>query len=386
VSIVIPAYDRTDSLCEVLTSLARQDYSRDMYDVVIAAFRLPEHEAGRISHATSGLSNTVVEVPGSSWNVSHARNIGISSSTGDIVLLLDADIVVQPSFLREHVRCHSSNACAVAGSVTSFAPYLEKGVEATSWSHVNNQEDEGNAREHTFDARWNIIDRFRADAATDSAAGTEPPAIDGGRIPLPWAFFWSGNVSIRRDLVHAYGLLFDDSFEGWGAEDMEWGFRIWQAGVKMLFNKRANGLHRPHERNVAENVASEKANLCRLIRKHPCLAVEVVARYNDIEGNLRFDGICANLQQVFGHTADGIDCFMAIENDGKTSRATIGVSSDQIRCYSHHQTYQMLGIATWFATKELDEVQILKEARQLPPWLYEEVLREAHRVGKSVVR
>jgi glycosyltransferase involved in cell wall biosynthesis len=384
VSVVIPAYGRTRNLCETLSHLAKQEYARDLYDVVIAAFRLPEHEADEVSKAAAGMRIALVEVPGDSWNVSRARNAGIAGGTGEIVLLLDADIAVPSTFLREHLACHSSDTCAVAGAVKSFAPYLETRNETVLKTSASNCR-AGKAPESVLDARWDIIDKAVEEAHLEDGDPPKLRAVHGGCIPLPWAFFWSGNVSISRRFLEDHNLFFDESFEGWGAEDMEWGFRAWQARATMFFSKHASGVHLPHERNLADNIVSEQANLRRLIRKHPCLPAEVVARYNDIEGNRRFGEIHSCVQRMFGQPAGCIGCFMAVENDGAMKRAAMGIDGREVLTYNRCDVYPMLGLATWFGDGTLDEVRIAKQLRQLPSWLWEEVLREAHRVGKCVV-
>jgi GT2 family glycosyltransferase len=382
VSVVIPVYSRTDNLCITFAHLAKQTYARDLYDIVIGAFRLPARDVDKLSKATVGMKTKIVEVAGESWNVSRARNTAIAEGTGDIILLLDADIAVLPTFLHQHVGCHSSDACAVAGAVESFTPYQKSADETDS-------ENPGcgfhpKARKPELDARWEVIDKMRCGFRAEDNNMFSATAVSGRCIPLPWAFFWSGNVSISRCFLEAHCLMFDESFEGWGAEDMEWGFRAWKAGASMLFCRRANGMHLPHDKNVAENIISEQANLRRFIQKHPCLPVEVVTRYNDMDGNRRFNEISSGIQRVFHQTTEGIGCFMAIRNDRSERCAAVGIDADEARGYDPRDVYPILGIATWFCDCELDEVRVSKRLRRLPPWLLEEVLREAHRVGKSV--
>lgn len=384
-TIIIPTYRRTDSLCRVLASLVSQEQCGCSYDIVVAGFCMSHADAARASDAAAGLRHRIVSVPGATWNVSRARNVGIGSSTGDVLILLDADILVGPGFLDEHLRCHSSSGCAVAGAVASFNPYLEEdrdtGIDASL------SDDCGGTTDATaLDARWDVITRCIASANLENTAsqGTVAHVVEGRHIPLPWAFFWSGNVSIRRQLIGDHSLLFDESFEGWGAEDMEWGFRAWQSGVPMLFNRHASGLHLPHERNIEGNVASERANLCRLIRKHPCLTAEVVARYNDIEGNLRFKEIAEAVNDVFGQSEAEFGCAISVDDSGNAPHVVFGLRSEEAR-RREQVSYRMLGIATWFADQEIECVYLSPRLKHLPEWLYQDVLREAQRVGRKRV-
>ncbi len=383
-TIIIPAYSRTDSLCRVLASLVSQEDCGYSYDIVVAGSRMSHTDVTRASYAAAGVRHRIVSVPGATWNVSRARNVGIANSTGDVLILLDADIVVGPGFLREHLRCHSSGVCAVAGAVASFNPYLKEdrvvGVSASL------RDDCGGTRDATtLDARWDVITRCIASADVENATsqGTLTHVVKGEHIPLPWAFFWSGNVSINHQLIGDHSLLFDESFKGWGAEDMEWGFRAWQSGVPMFFNRHAIGVHLPHERDVAANVASERANLRRMIGKHRCLSAEIVARYNDIEGNLRFQELTEAVNSIFGHSEDGCNCMISIDERGTSPKAVFGLRSEDAG-HRDQMSYRMLGIATWFADQELESVVLSPLLRHLPEWLYQEVLREAVRIGRHI--
>ena len=109
-------------------------------------------------------------------------------------------------------------------------------------------------------------------------------------VPLPWAFCWSGNISGPATLLQQEQLLFDENFVGWGAEDLEWAFRLTRAGATVLFNKRPAGFHQPHYRNVQNNMRTERASMPRFLEREAplCLLVEAVVRYNDIVANKLF--------------------------------------------------------------------------------------------------
>jgi len=368
-SIVIPAYNRTRNLCEILTHLLGQTYPHERYEILVAAFRLPEGEAEQIRAAAESLSLRIVAVPGDRWNVSKARNEGIAKAIGDIVLLLDADIAACPGLLAAHAACHQTRGCAVAGAVGSFAPYDEsRNTEVRQSCEL--------------DARWGFVEEALARASPGTLADQSyfAPATC---IPLPWAFFWSGNVSIERCFLRDNHLYFDESFEGWGAEDMEWGLRVFQAGASMFFSRGALGIHLPHERDLAANVMSERANLRRLVAKHRCLTAEVVACYNDIEGNKRYAQIRECIVDVFGGAKRYNGCHISVWTNGSKKIAVFGLSSEEAMNHDPRYTYPMLGIATWLSDSELDEVRISQRIYRLPPWLRRDVEREAMRVEVS---
>jgi hypothetical protein len=48
-----------------------------------------------------------------------------------------------------------------------------------------------------------------------------------------------GNSSVRKDDV----VLFDEQFQGWGSEDRDWAFRVYNSGVNMHVLERTGLVH-----------------------------------------------------------------------------------------------------------------------------------------------
>ncbi|HEU5111609.1 MAG TPA: hypothetical protein VFT95_23975, partial [Micromonosporaceae bacterium] len=67
----------------------------------------------------------------------------------------------------------------------------------------------------------------------------------------------------------------DEGFVGWGAEDMELGYRLHHAGVRLVMSRRAWAIETPHRRDVAANLASNIQNLRLFQSKHDCPETEL---------------------------------------------------------------------------------------------------------------
>lgn len=98
-SVVIPAYNCADVLPVQLEALARQEHEGD-WEIVVSDNRssdrtreVAEKEADRL-----GLQLRVVDAS-AAQGVSHARNAGVDASTGDLILLCDADDEVSPGWI-----------------------------------------------------------------------------------------------------------------------------------------------------------------------------------------------------------------------------------------------------------------------------------------------
>ncbi|GAA1682640.1 hypothetical protein GCM10009830_32260 [Glycomyces endophyticus] len=113
VSVVIPAHGHQDKLDVTLASLAAQTYPPGLLEVVVVddgstpPLRLPEirPESTRIA----------APLPGG-WASAHATNSGAAQSDGDVVLRLDADMLVFDDHVASQLRWHhAADYLAVLG-------------------------------------------------------------------------------------------------------------------------------------------------------------------------------------------------------------------------------------------------------------------------------
>jgi hypothetical protein len=96
--------------------------------------------------------------------------------------------------------------------------------------------------------------------------------------------------------VERHSLYFDPEFRGWGAEDLEWGFRVSRAGIPIAFADELWGIHLPHARSGALNASQERSNLARFLRKWPCFDVELVCAFGPVVANQRYDELMEELR------------------------------------------------------------------------------------------
>ena len=125
---------------------------------------------------------------------------------GEIVLFNDADILASPDLLSTHLRRHRQRTgIAIVGlevQVKDFAEYEFKRDNPQRRGHLH------------------------------------PPS----RKALSWLYFLTGNASVRRaDLLRAGG--FDESFTGYGHEDLELGYRLQRLGIAILYEPAAVNYH-----------------------------------------------------------------------------------------------------------------------------------------------
>jgi glycosyltransferase involved in cell wall biosynthesis len=237
ISVVIPTYNRIDTLARVLPTLLAQDLASSDYELLVCDSNSNDGTAELLAGVTAEHSN-VRHLTGAFAGRAAARNAGIAAARGEVVLFNDADILASPELLSTHARRHRERrGIAVVGlevQVKDFEEYLYK-------------------RDHP-DARGHL----------------HPPS----RKRLSWLYFLTGNASVRRDDLLRAGC-FDEDFTGYGHEDLELGYRLRRLGIEIVYEPRAVNYHC---QDVSHDDQKAKMRLAgrstaRFYRKHPDFAV-----------------------------------------------------------------------------------------------------------------
>lgn len=204
-SVVIPTYNRLDTLAHVLPTLLAQDLEPSKYELLVCDSNSSDGTARYLAQLQTKHPG-VRHLPGAYGGRAAARNAGIMAARGEIVLFNDADILASPNLLSTHVRRQRERTgIAIVGlevQVKDLADYVFK-------------------RDHP------------------QARGHLHPA---SRKKLSWLYFLTGNASVRRADLLRVGC-FDESFTGYGHEDLELGYRLQRSGVEILYEPAAINYH-----------------------------------------------------------------------------------------------------------------------------------------------
>lgn len=290
VSVVIPTYNKKDFLEITLTALGLQTYPSEKYEVVV------------INDGSTDQTETLVSSLKTPYQINYtrqenkgrssARNHGIEKAKGETIIFIDDDCVPAPSFIESHMKYHREHDTAVVLGYkyltfsqmlpdrSSRKELLIETLDRHEPLHPLRELPDGTMLIHP----QNFCDR---DAGFDrlvqlSYAGERPrweqayevytPQLKG--FVLPWLLFTTGNVSVsKRHSIDVGG--FDENFKGWGLEDFEMGYRLYQqAGLRFALDKASVIYRLIHWDDVAEDrVASKVKNYIHFCQKHPHLEV-----------------------------------------------------------------------------------------------------------------
>ncbi|MEO6835097.1 MAG: glycosyltransferase [Candidatus Tumulicola sp.] len=239
ISVVIPTYNRLDTLAHVIPTLLAQDVPHERFELLVCDSNSTDGTAEFLAAASAEHPN-VRHLPGPYSGRAAARNAGIRAARSDIILFNDSDILASPDLLSRHLDRHRER----------------RGIAVVGWEvQVKNLEDYARKRDRPDDR------------------GHLHPAA---RQRLSWLYFLTGNASVRRDDLLRAGC-FDESFTGYGHEDLELGYRLEKAGLEIVYEPRAVNYHC---QDVAHDDQKEKMKLAgrstvRFYRKHPDFAVKL---------------------------------------------------------------------------------------------------------------
>ncbi|MBQ7528437.1 glycosyltransferase [bacterium] len=202
ISVVIPTYNRADKLKEVLPTLLRQTFPQEDYEILLC----DSGSTDGTEELVKGLNAPNLRfLPGPNLGRSGARNRGIDEAKGEIILFTDADILADPQLLELHWQKHSENRdCAAVGN--------EIQVKTLEEYYEFSQEPEHHSR-HNPERKF-----------------------------LPWHHFLTGNASVPKAILQKVGG-FDLAFQGYGHEDLELGYRLIKAGLKIHYLPKAINYH-----------------------------------------------------------------------------------------------------------------------------------------------
>lgn len=130
-SIVMPTYQRRAVVCDAVRALGRIRYSGDLEAIIVV-----DGSTDGTAEALAGLRLPfpvqVISQP--NRGLSRARNRGAEAASGDILLFLDDDMMVDPEIVEQHARSHLNGADVVLGDIPldpdSPPGFLSAGVGA----------------------------------------------------------------------------------------------------------------------------------------------------------------------------------------------------------------------------------------------------------------
>ncbi|GAB4365379.1 MAG: hypothetical protein Kow00121_01840 [Elainellaceae cyanobacterium] len=231
ISVIIPTYGREEVLRETLANVIQQDYPA--YEVLVIDQTLqhaPETQHYLEQLATDGKIR-LFSVPWAS--LPGARNFAVRRAQGEIVLFLDDDVLLPPSFLQAHAQNYLNHPGigGVAGRVFDRMK-LADAIPGLQIDYLPPQAmDPGIA--------WYHIDLVHT---------TKPQRVLTAR---------GCNMSFRREVFVTHGIWFDERFRGSAVrEESDFCLRFRKTGWQIWYDPEANLVHLGEETGGCHDIST----------------------------------------------------------------------------------------------------------------------------------
>jgi glycosyltransferase involved in cell wall biosynthesis len=223
-SIIIPTHNRGPILRECLKRIERQT-AKDQLEVIVVSDGEPDKETTQLAKESFQVPMTFLSIPKSQQGA--ARNRGVQEAKGTYVLFIGDDIFLEPDACEVHLRTHRDRRFKTQDlSLRSYVLGLPAVLGHIAWDP---------SLDITPTMRWleETGWQFGYSFLTPHAF---VPKQDQHR------FTYASHISLPTDIARS--IPFREGIGLYGWEDIEWGMRLRDAGVRLFYEPDAKALHR----------------------------------------------------------------------------------------------------------------------------------------------
>ncbi len=227
ISVIIPTYNRIDSLRQVLQALVAQTLPD--FEVIVVDDGSTDATLAPAEAAACPFELTCLRQE--NQGATAARNFGAQRSRGDLLVFMDDDIELLPHTLATLAARHAAHPHAIVVG-TLLPPVEHRGAGAALHSIKS-----------------------------------------GGDAAIPFTECFTGLLSVRRDDFFALDM-FQDPTGGWpNWDDVDFGYRAVKAGFALLRSEQAQAIHHDaaalNLQNASRRWYRAGQSAVRLLQKYP---------------------------------------------------------------------------------------------------------------------
>lgn len=304
-------------------------------------------------------------------NRSHNRNLGAKNSLNDILLFMDGDMVLIENALAVLRNAHESREEKAFIGPKHNIHYDE--IHFKLFSGIDNY--------------LSLLQTFKGQKQLASSYflldEREAFFDDNSNREFFWMHYYTGTSSVERSIFNQCGG-FDESFETWGSEDVDLGYRI-HFLCEIGFLKDFHSFHIPHKRNPLKIESSNLQNILKMLEKYHSWEFEVQYSFSgnpSIHKSMYY--IVDQMRTLPLLDIQKIDpvngSFMIINTISRKHPNGCILLGNAAKT----DTIQQIGIALPYRTQSYDVVCISEHIFTYPPIITSRILQEAVRVGKKV--
>lgn len=222
ISVIVPTHNRAEALGKTLSHLARQDFD-EPWEVIVVNNRSTDNTDAVVQSQQFPVPLQLVheDTPGAAA----ARNAGVEAATGQYLLFIDNDILVEPDFIqRHHQSLMRYPGCWIVGHIVALPEH-----ETTPFGKYR---------------------KTLSPAVSTSEELADSDGLTGANFSMP-----------RADMKRLGG--FDEKFDVASHEDLELAMRAWNVGIRILFDPSIVGVHNDWAGSAIGDYCTRQRMYCR---------------------------------------------------------------------------------------------------------------------------
>lgn len=325
-------------------------------------------------------------------NISQLRNYGADFAKGEFITFLDVDMIFKQDFFEEIILKLKkvTNKTVLLHYIYGFnvedtlpnRSIFEKISPMNVGQFLKTYEDVWS------DYRKDVFQLYKDDLSM---------------LRAPWVYGWSGAFTCNNsEFMKVKG--FDESFNGWGAEDTDLSYRLFLNNNTFIISEKSPVIHFPHPSKSKDISKEYFNNRCKLFMKNPAIESELYKyitgiNLNNVLNKLEVTVICS-MSPVYAHHD-----LSAIKSKMKSNNLFIGTDSigilkqllpQEILVWSDRfeqvvnkhlstiKTTKYFGVSTNYKDNYFDCVFLFDAGISIFPTLKKRIFMEAYRIGTEV--
>jgi glycosyltransferase involved in cell wall biosynthesis len=209
-SVVIPTYNRCQTLAKAISSYFAQTARKQISEIIVVDDGSTDTTRSVVKELASQSAFPIRYFRQKNKGPAAARNVGIREAQSPLILFTDDDILPGRELVAEHLKSHA-NYPADSAAVLGFVTWA-RDVHPTPFMEWYGSE---------------VLFSF------NQLFG--PAEIEG-------KFFYTCNISLKTDFLRTKGT-FDEEFPIAAYEDIELGLRLSASGMRLFYNPQAIAYH-----------------------------------------------------------------------------------------------------------------------------------------------
>ncbi len=349
----------------VINALLNQLYNND--EIIIVNDHSDEKLLDNIKHFANQ-ENVFIINSDITGNRSRNRNLGANCAKNDNLLFVDGDIVLMDNCVNLIRLAFSSGYVGAFGNIihgsnTPEQMNLLSGIDYLKFLESNPS----------------LADFCKLDFAYDKRAHLIP---ENFIYRTEWQFFYSGYCAATKKAFFKCGQ-FNEDFKGWGAEDVEFGYRLEKAGDIKFLNE-AYAYHISHNRDFYSIMQNNKKNLYLFYSQQTCALVEIYITFHlstEIIDSIYY--IKDKIRQMNLSDQHNLICKGQLSILPPSNAYPDG-SVAYIDNDNHYKKLNLMGTALPFNDSQFEEVVLTTYIFCYPELISSKILQECYRVSKNV--